>query len=374
MCVQGLKLKQVRHLCYQQLKNMTDNDIIKAISNPEPAPPPPALDSSNSSNSETKTTAAVKEKTEWVQVGDLGTKIIPGDEEEMDHLKKTSAEDQHKSMLEEAVQMVLDVSDVSDETSPPPQGSLLMSDRKVSGEDQERRRKDSLHSDRKRAGRAESNKEGGAKVLLGDEVDCVDVEKVESLCSPHEVMEGQDQEEMQQTAQSWASDETGTGPDQTGTGPDQTGTGPDQTGTGPGQLDLSLRQSTAEEAAELLEMKLRRRALESELRRRSREKEKQRDIELERAQVKMAEEEVLRQRAQGIKIRIPARGSEDEDAITLHPRDEEEEIVKGGRGEEEEEEEEGGSASMEDGELLEERLRRRALQSMWARRKSKGDS
>ncbi len=390
---------------------MSDDDILKAISNPEPAPPPPPMPTqpppplpaqppiptntfispvetgpekmmeTRGSNKESED-RIVQEDSVCVSVGTREWRERKDGGEKMRGGKKDGevAEDSNKSILEEAVQMVFDVSDVSDDITPSPptegQGCQHLS-RQSPGSKREN------NWDKKKK-RSESK--------MDDGVECVDVEKI----SPQKCEGISLEERTVVDTQTGMLDNLDGGRRKRTVVDTQTGmldnldggrlkceqivqkerTIINRTGIldncegGCGTLALNILQSTTtEDATELLEMKLRRRALESELRRRSREKEKLKELEEERVQVRRAEEEIKRQKSQ--RTRVPSERQEhrqeEEDVITLHPGDVEMTEEEG------EEMEEEGSGSGE-GELLEEELRKRALQSMWARRKSKDSS
>jgi len=323
---------------------MTDDDIVKAISTPDPAPPhsatPPQPTSTQTVSShatsqrlsssltpphqapptkprhrDTKKGASAPSgvsNNEKVKAGRKrkSSEMKSIEEEEKDIKKKLDMEEVHKSVLEEAVQMVLDVSDISEETCPSPQDEYLAAPAPEALDHMKiNRAKTEEDKNMKERENVEARVENKVSVMM----------KKEQGCS-----------EAQISVESRVED-TAAG-----------GGRPESTTVGP--------SSSTPDAAELLEMKLRRKALESELRRRSMESEKQKELGEHNAQMRVTENLLKIQMHKERETDFP-NGQQQ-----LYEEEEEDEL-----------EEEDGSQ----GGVLEERLRRRALQSMWARRKSK---
>lgn len=346
---------------------MTDDQITNAITNLEPSPP-------SLGGNENKIELKPDKKLEAMEVcedsGASEGRDAGGD------VRTIRAEEESKSMLEEAVQMVLDVSDVSDG-----EASSSQTLHTEQGLDSSRiKQEDPLFKENSHGGNGEGmggfgeertrgGGEGGSGVGGEEEGgDCED-----------EVMDVEEKVEQDRVQITILSAPEIEGDKKVGTGT----LGESRLSEGDKSMVNTLnfhqlRGTT--EASELLEMKLRRRALESELRRSNRNKA--RSIGDKGAQQIQAgkgeDEEAVTHRGQTtntVRNQSTLERQDEamnqtlgEDFISIHPQYE--------ASREDEEEKEGGSADeggggMNVGDFLEERLRKRALQSMLARRKTK---
>lgn len=362
--LQGLKVKHVRQLCYDQLNSMTDDQIIRAITNS--AEPEPSSSSLRGSESEIKQEPdKVEAKEEMVmEVGVSGGASGGKWKDAGGDVRSSCAEEKNTGMLEEAVQMVLDVSDVSDGEASAAHTLLAEPEDDSSKKKLEVPMSEGTSRKEDRGGGGHSGEEGGGSERReeccdddggggGAMVDVrieVEPDKVEH---PNLMIEvGKDKSEKQ--GASITSEEK--------------------------KNNVNLRLCGTTEAAELLEMKLRRRALESELRRSNRKKAnecREKEAQQEQQAWNRSDKEVAASQALTTNIlrdQIAVQDQDEtteqplcEDFISVHPQyeanEEEEDMGGGGTAEE-------GGERVDIGELLEERLRRRALQSMLAKRKA----
>lgn len=262
---------------------MTDDQIIKAISNPEPSPPSLGGNKSEIQQKPGENLGAKESKE--VGVGSSASK----EKDAGNDARKARAEEKSKTVLEEAVNMVLDVSDVSEgETSPcqtlhakpeldynriKPEVPFPISKETSRHDDGEGEGGRIGDGGEERGGGKRGRDDGGGvhiRVDIEQEED-----KISTLAPPSmpKVEEEHKNEDTKPHGERKPSVEIVS------------------------KFDLNLLHG-ATEAAEMLEMKLRRRALESELRRSKRNKTIQRERAVQQAQAERAEEEVVASRGQ----------------------------------------------------------------------------